>query len=118
MNNKELLYDEIIKVSITNLYTLSKENKKVNLTNFNKKDKSHLCLLVISGYMKMFGCTLSVRTNFLNKFFIKRKTGIEFNITKDKEGIFCDEFIYHIEKAYDRPGIFEEIYDNYFGKEG
>ena len=120
MKNIEKLYDEVVMVAYTNLYTLSKRNKEIYLNEFDPLDEGHRALYSIASMLSSnyrfpmhVGCKL--RTFWKYKKIYKPYA---FATRKTLEGgLSCDEMISHIEKAFDKPEIFNEIYNAYYKME-
>lgn len=113
--NKEKYYDTIINIALTNLYTLSKEDNRIVLSGFDRKNKNHLCLIQIAKYAEMFGRDVYVKSSFIDRIVIKKKLGLKVkNFKEECNDIYMDDFITYIEKANEDTNIFEEIYMEYF----
>lgn len=120
MKNIEKLYDEIVMVAYTNLYTLSKKNREIYLNDFNPIDEGHRALYSIASMLSSncrfpinIGCKLFTYWKYKKIYkpyaFAKRKTL--------KDGLNCNEIISHIEKAFEKPGVFNDIYRAYYKME-
>ena len=119
-NSLEKLYDEVVMVAYTNLYTLSKNRSEVYLNDFNPMNDSHRALYSIASMLSSnqrfpiyVGCGLFTFWKYKKVYkpyaFAKRKSL--------KNALNCDEIITHIETAFEKPGIFSEIYNEYYRME-
>ena len=114
-NNQLKYYDEVVQVACINLYTLSKDIKKISLSNFNLKDKRHLCLLKISNlFSNLQDIELQLNKNFIIRFYLNKKFELNIKKCNNKNKIDCEEFLSHIENAYKDKEVFEKIYDEYY----
>lgn len=115
--DREKLYDEMVMVAYTNLYTLSKKNREIYLNGFDPHNESHRALYSIASMLSSnyqfpmhVGCKLLTYWRYKKIFkpyaFATRKTL--------KDGLTCDEMIAHIEKAFEKPGVFKDIYTAYY----
>ena len=60
-------YDEIINITMVNLYSLTKARNEIVLTNIDRKNKNHLYLLRIALIAKdAFNFPLKIKTGFWN----------------------------------------------------
>lgn len=120
MMSKEKLYDEVVTVAYTNLYTLSKRSHEIYLNEFDPLNESHRALYSIASMLSSnyqfpmyIGCKLLTYWKYKRIFkpyaFAKRKTL--------HKGLTCNEMIHHIEKAFEKPNIFNEIYNAYYKME-
>ena len=67
LNYKFDRYDEIINITMVNLYSLSKARNEIVLTNIDRKNKNHLYLLRIALIAKdAFNFPLKIKTGFWN----------------------------------------------------
>ena len=67
INTNELLdkYDEIINITMVNLYTLTKEKKTIIISNFDRKNKDHLFVIRVALMAKdVYGFPLKMRCSF------------------------------------------------------
>lgn len=119
--DKRKLYDTVLEVAMTNFYTLSKNTEgKIILKNFDRKNEGHLCLAKVADLASIFGIKTFIKTNFINCFLIKLATknkALKTSYSKDNL-TDCNEFINYIEEAYQKRGLFKEIWKAYFSEKG
>lgn len=115
------LYDNVIKVAIVNLYTLSKDTNKLNLRNLNFKNNAHLCILNIARIAHtLFGIEIYIDTKWYKFFYYKIK--YKLNWCKRAKTYFniynvdINKFISDIEDVNNFKNIFSEIYLEYYKK--
>ena len=116
MEDKFKLYDEIVQVAITNLFTLSKVDGTLRLYGFDPKDKAHLAVLAICPALRLINNTeIEIRCGLRGRAAVRAK-GFKWKwALKNKDGVMdINDFIAHIEIAYKMPGIMEEIYNAYY----
>lgn len=108
--------DKIINTAVHNLYTLGKENKTICFENFSFKDSSHLAMISIANIAHdVFGFSLKFKMSKFKLFFHKLKhRNIKLWKASKEKGIDINDFIFHIEKAYDEPGAFVLIHLYYY----
>lgn len=118
--DKEKTYNHLSNIALINLYTISKENKKIILTNFSFKNKNHLFLLHMAKVLhNIYEYEIFVDDKFFN--FIKYKiTHIKDKfIHRSKKLISCvnvDDFLAHIASAQNvENNIWTKIYNDFFG---
>lgn len=64
-------YDEIINITMVNLYTLCKDEGKIVLSQFNRKNKDHLFILRVAMLAKdIFNMPLEVEVDFWDKLVL------------------------------------------------
>ena len=118
--NEEKIYNHLSNIAFINLYTLSKEHKKVILKNFSFYNKQHLLLLNIAKNLhNIYGYEIFVDDNFYNFIKYKIKHRKDTFIHRNKKLISCvkvDEFLNHITSAQNiDKNIWIKIYDDFFG---
>lgn len=118
--NEEKIYNHLLNIAFINLYTLSKDNKKVILTNFSFNNKQHLLLLNIAKNLhNIYGYEIFVDDNFYNFIKYKIKHRKDTFIHRNKKLISCinvDEFLNHITTAQNiDKNIWIKIYNDFFG---
>ena len=67
VNDQELLdnYDEIINITMVNIYTLTKEKGTIIISNFDRKNKDHLFVIRVALMAKdVYGFPLKMRCGF------------------------------------------------------
>lgn len=93
--------DQILNVAITNLYTISKPDQIICLSNVNFDDDRHWVILNLVSYV----CTYMDRIAFLDmsiwQFYKMRKRikNKKMKRVRNNNGMTCDHFIEDIEKA-------------------
>lgn len=121
MKEDNKYYDAILNVTLTNLFTLSKQTKKLVLKNYKEKNPSHRCVLEVASLLSLMGMAqIEIITSPLNFLFLKIFGHNKFfrgkwiKRSKSKEGVDINEIISHIEEANNDPGVFSRIYSCYF----
>ena len=117
-------YDALVNVAIINSYSLGKDNNCLLLYNINVKDKRHLAYIHIAGSVKdVFGIDVFVSKGVSifdywkicwkckAKKWLKR---IKVNPKTSYTLLDVEDFVSHIEKANNKPGVFAEIYREYY----
>ena len=69
VNARELFdkYDEIINITMINMYTLSKDKGEIVLSGINRKDRNHLYILRVALLAKdVYNFPLKIQTGFWN----------------------------------------------------
>lgn len=114
MEDKEL--DNMIYSLVANYITLGKNDKALNLSNFNKKDSRHLAAIHVASLVRdMIGYDLRINTSFMNYLWIKWKFKNIKGIKRTKNfNIDIEEEVKHIEDAYSAPDLFSKIYRTYY----
>ena len=67
VNSQELLdnYDEIINITMVNIYTLTKEKGTIIISDFNRKNRDHLFVIRVALMAKdVYGFPLKMRCGF------------------------------------------------------
>lgn len=68
------LYDRIINKTLVNIYSLSKEDKKILLTNFNYEDKEDKTILEIAKIAQsLWNFNIEISCSFFDYLKIKRQ---------------------------------------------
>lgn len=113
---KHKLYDQIISATLTNIYTLSKEQKEIVLNNFNPKDKNHLYFLEVAKVAsQMFKMPLSLNLSYFNFLKIRFKKKYKGITRKNCFGIDITEVLSFMTKAIKiDPNIYTEIHKEYY----
>ena len=76
VNDQELLdnYDEIINITMVNIYTLTKEKGTIIISDFDRKNKDHLFVIRVALMAKdVYGFPLKMRCNFWNWIILTGK---------------------------------------------
>ena len=112
-------YDNIIHVALINLYTLSKEKKKITLTNFDYTIDAHKAFLEIAKTAQnIFSLKISIQYPIGKYLLFKLKTKDRecYKEKKKEDSVLIDveDFIRHIEVANDSIGVFRKIYNSYY----
>lgn len=112
-------YDELISSSVYSLAVYSK-GKEINLIGFNRKKRSHLCLLFLSTTVtSIYGGTVYVNCSKWDFFILKlkyrgrMKKVKRYKVYSEICKVFCSDYIDFLEGTR-RPGIVEEIFDEYY----
>lgn len=67
-------YDEIINITMVNLYTLCKEDRTIVISNFNRKNKDHLFVLRVALMAKdIYNFPLELKCDFWNWLILNWK---------------------------------------------
>ena len=128
---KEDLYDRVCEMCLINLYSLSKDQDGIYLTNFNAKDKEHLFALHMAVHVaNLLNTRIYIDVNFFTRiklwwpfrcgadFFKKKKAGVE-GIAVDEVLTFmrayAEEHVHGKESEY-IGHIFADIYDAYYNR--
>lgn len=111
-------YDELCNISMINLYTLSKKEKKIKLSNFDFKNKKHLYLLSIAKILNtLYGYKICIQSNFVDyiKYKIKHMNKYIKYKRKMLNGIEINSFLNHITTAQKLDeNIWIDIYNVFF----
>lgn len=115
-NNINVYYDGIIQVALVNFFTIGKDTKRIVLTNFDRKNPSHKCILVLTGIVQDLWDfqTELVMSRFKYRVLKFTNKHVRCIRSKNQTGTDINEFIKHIEEANDDIGIFEKIYNEYY----
>lgn len=127
-NAEELLnkYDEVINIIMVNLYTLSKDNKKIILSEIDRKNKDHLLILRVALMAKdVYSFPLYLNINQWDSLILNwRMRKLSHKIPRTSE--ITDsisiptllEFMYPPVKNYLGEDFkFANIYKAFYGKE-
>ena len=118
MDKKEL--DNLVNVAVINFFTLGKETKKICLCNVNVKDSRHLAGLHIAELIRnLYGYEITLSSDIFTywdiKWKCKAKKWLKRARKKDEsKPVDMEDFIFHIEKANDKPFGFSQVYEEYF----
>ena len=113
------LYDRIINKTLVNIYSLSKENKKILLTNFNYEDKEDKTILEIAKIAQsLWNFNIEISCSFFDYLKIKRQNK-DFNIKRykkysDKRIDVKDTKDFVSESENVDSTIYSEIYIDYY----
>ena len=121
-------FDKLLNIGIINLYTLSKEDNTIKISGFDSQDNLCLIMMKIAGLLNTLrpenNYKLELKTSLWqylkyirnDKTFKGKRKWISIR-NKKFEGINPYEFLSHISKANNESiNIFEDIYDEYYGK--
>ena len=125
---EELLnkYDEVINIIMVNLYTLSKNNERIVLSNLDRKNRDHLLILRVALMAKdIYNFPLSLRIGFWDSLILNWKMRkLSRRIPREKEpgGAISIpellEFMYPPVKEYLGESFeFSHIYSAFYRKE-
>lgn len=119
-------YDEIINITMVNLYSLSKEKGEIILSGIDRHNKDHLYVLRIALIAKdVYNFPLKIRTGFWNWLALNwRMRKLSRRVPRDKGEYNVVsvnkllEFMYPPIKDYMGHGFeFGDIYSEFYGKE-
>ena len=126
INYKFDRYDEIINITMVNLYTMSKNKGEIVLTNIDRKNKDHLYLLRIALIAKdAFNFPLKIQTSFWKWLCLNwrmRKLSRRVPRVKNREDVVdvqrLLDFMYNpIAEHMGNDFKFADIYDAFYRKE-
>ena len=119
-------YDEIINITMVNLYTLSKEKGEIIISDFDRKNKDHLFVIRVALMAKdIYGFPLKMRCSFWNWIILNwKKRKLSRFIPRDNQTLPVVniknllEFMYPPIKEYMGENFeFAHIYNAFYGKE-
>lgn len=120
--NEDLL-DKISTIAFTNLYSISKKTKRIELIGFDSKNIEHMALLALAqNAYTVFGFNLFIEMPLIKFLWFKFQHRKKFKIKRLKQVMnkfapSCNEFIYHIyENNEGSEGVFKKIYERYYIK--
>ena len=127
-SNEELYdkYDEIINITMVNLYSLTKEAKKIALTGFDRENKDHLFFLRVALLAKdIYGYPLEIDAKFWDRLVLNWKMRKISRRVPKYEGVGAcvnisdlAQFMYEPIRAYLGESFkFADIYTAFYGKE-
>lgn len=120
------LYDEIINITLINIYSLSKEKEQIILSEINRKNQDHLYLLRVALIAKdLFNFPLKLKGGFWNWLCLNwrmRKLSRHVSMAKDFENAIDVNKILDFMKAALSEQVgedfkFANIYNAYYRKE-
>lgn len=125
INAEELFnkYDEIINITMVNLYTLSKDKGEIILSDIDRNNKDHLFILRVALMAKdIYNFPLKLRTNFWNWLILNwRMRKLSRRVPRQKEVISAVnvpgllEFMYEPIQSYMGENFkFEHIYNQFY----
>ena len=109
--------DQILNVAVYNLFSISKENNIIKLSNVRYDDNKHWALLnIVNSMSTIWGREVQLDMGVWDFFRLKRRIhNKSFKRVRENKGKECDKFIWDIEDAY--PNIldpFEDIAKEYY----
>ena len=124
-NIDELLdkYDEIINITMSNIYTLCKNDGEIIISNLDRKNKDHLFILRVALLAKdIFNFPLKIQTSWWNWLILNWKMRkISRRIPREKKKkpmvntLELIEFMYPPIKEYMEEDFkFEHIYNQFY----
>lgn len=120
MEDKDKLYNDLSNVVLINLFSLSKDNFKIVLKNFNRKDKNHLYMFEMAKICRnIFAREVYLDCGFFDFLFLKKKGDKVYRIKKKDitNEIDIQDFLFHISKANEiDDGVWSDIYDEWWNK--
>ena len=125
VNDQELLdnYDEIINITMVNLYTLTKEKGTIIISDFDRKNKDHLFVIRVALMAKdVYGFPLKMHCGFWDWIILNWKMRkLSYFIPRDNDSLSVVniskllEFMYHPIKEYMGENFkFEHIYNQFY----
>lgn len=125
LHDEELLnkYDEIINITMVNLYTLCKDTETIVISDLNRKDKDHLFILRVALMAKdIYNFPLKIRTDFWSWLVLNwRMRKISRRVPREIEPGFSVnvpgllEFMYPPVRQYMGEDFkFEHIYNQFY----
>lgn len=126
VNDQKLLdnYDEIINITMVNLYTLTKEKRTIIISDFDRKNKDHLFVIRVALMAKdVYGFPLKMRCGFWDWIILNWKMRkLSCFIPRDNDSLSVVnipkllEFMYPPIKEYIGENFkFEHIYNQFYG---
>lgn len=124
-NTQELFnqYDEIINITMANIYTLSKDSGNIVISNFDRKNKDHLFILRVALLAKdIYGFPLKLKTGFWNWLILNWKMRkLSRRIPRESKNVSSIntsaliDFMYSPIKGYMGEDFkFEDIYNQFY----
>lgn len=119
-------YDEVINIIMVNLYTLSKDAKKIVLEGINRKNEDHLLVLRVALMAKdIYGFPLALDVGFWDSFVLNwRARKITRHIPREKDSKIAISVPEMVNFMYDpireylgKNFKFADIYDAFYRKE-
>lgn len=115
------MLNKMYETGLINLYTLSKQEKKIQLKNFSFKRKDHLVLLNIAHNLhSLYGYDIYLETNLFDFLLYKLKKKNTGHLHRKKNiliGVDIEAFLGHITTTYGAENrVWEQIYDDFFGE--
>ena len=125
VNDQELLdkYDEIINITMVNLYTLTKEKKTIIISDFDRKNRDHLFVIRVALMARdVYGFQLKMRCSFWDWIILNWKMRkLSCFIPRDNASSHVVnipkllEFMYKKKKKYMGENFkFEHIYNQFY----
>ena len=125
VNDQELLdnYDEIINITMVNLYTLTKEKGTIIISDFDRKNKDHLFVIRVALMAKdVYGFPLKMRRGFWDWIILNWKMRkLSCFIPRDNDSLSVVnipkllEFMYPpIKESMGENFKFEHIYNQFY----
>ena len=119
-------YDEIINITMVNLYTLTKEKGEIIISDFDRKNRDHLFIIRVALMAKdIYGFPLKMRCSFWSWIILNWKMRkLSRFIPRDNQTLPVVnirkllEFMYPPIKEYMGENFeFAHIYNAFYGKE-
>lgn len=109
---KEEFYDRVIHVAMVNLYTLSKDTKKIVINYVDGRNKSHRALIKIAQKAStVFGFKCYVNLSPIQYLIFRIQTHAKWCKRGHPHiGFDIETFIDDLETANKYPRLFEELY--------
>lgn len=108
--------DKMLYTLAINLFTLGKDEKELNIFNFNKKDSRHWALIhAASSVRDITGFSVKLNVSFFTYLWAKWKFKNIKGIKRTKKAnVDAEDVVAHVEKAYEVDRGFSKIYKEYY----
>lgn len=113
--------DHIVEITLTNIYSLSKEKQKIVLNNFNPKNKDHLYFFHVALMARnMFSFPIEVDLGVIDTWFLNwkiHKFYDKIKRNKEEKGINVEEVLTFMQPALKELGeefSYSKIYEEYY----
>ncbi len=120
LSDIDKLYGKMIDITIYNLYSLTKNNNKYYIEDFDINNKQHLFFLECClNFNKLYNKEVSLKANLYNKIKLKKKYKKQISFYKTLKEDNCSLSIERI-LTFEAAGqccnleLFELIYDEYY----
>ena len=116
MENKEKVMDGLVNALLTNLITLTKEDREIYLFNYNRKDSRHWAAIHISSLLReISGTKVYLNCSLVDYLWMKWKFKKIKGIKRTKKAnVDIENELSHIENANNMKGIYSDIYRAYY----
>lgn len=119
--NKYNMYDEIVKINMLDIYSMSKEKGKIEVKEFDFKNKNHLYFLKIAEMVStIWHYPIFLHTNRLSLFFynLKNHKNSKIYYWSERAGIDIDDYfnVLRVKNPTLEANIWQSIYNTYYFK--